>query len=68
MGIRASYWVTGGILTVLGLAVGKVVLGFLTGVVLTVGAVLVKLTLVALFVGGLWLALRATRRRPEPGA
>ena len=61
MGIRASYWVTGGILTVLGLAIGKVVLGFLAGVALAIGAVLLKVGLVVLALFVIWLMFRKAR-------
>lgn len=67
MGIQASYWLTGSILTVLGLAVARIILGFIGGVALAVGAFLLKaamtvflVTVVLLMV---WLALRMARRR-----
>lgn len=68
MGIRASYWLTGGILTVLGLALGKILLGFLAAIALTVGAVLLKAVIVVTVLFAIWLALRLARgRRPEAG-
>lgn len=67
MGIRASYWATGGILTLLGLALGRIILGALGGVavsvggfLLTVGAFLFKAALILLAV---WLVMRVMRRR-----
>lgn len=65
VGIRASYWVTGGILTVLGLAVARILLGFLGGVALAVGAFLLKAGLVLAAILVIALVLRAVRgRRP----
>lgn len=67
MGIQASYWLTGGIMTVLGLAVARLLLGLLGGVALTVGAFLLKaavmvvLVTVALLMA--WLGLRRARGR-----
>lgn len=66
MGIRASYWLTGGILTVLGLALAKVVLGFFGALVVTVGAVVLKVGLIALVLVAIWLFLRLARRRRPP--
>ncbi len=72
MGIRASYLATGGILTVLGLLLGRFLLGLLGGVVASVGGVLLaagafllKAALALLFV---WVVLRLVkgrRRRAE---
>jgi membrane protein implicated in regulation of membrane protease activity len=65
MGMRASYLATGGILTVLGLILGRFLLGLLGGlaasvggILLAAGAFLVKAT-VALLI--LWLVLRFAR-------
>lgn len=67
MGIRLSYLATGGILTILGLLLGRFLLGLLGGVLgsvgaflLTAGAFLLKALLVLL---ALWLVLRVLRRR-----
>lgn len=67
VGIQASYWLTGGIMTVLGLALAKIILGLLGGVALSVGAFLLaagaflfKATLALLVV---WLVVRLGRRR-----
>lgn len=69
MSIRASYWVTGGILAVLGLAVGKAILAFLAGIVVAVGAVLVKAVVIIALVAAIWLVVRAARgRRGEASA
>lgn len=67
MGIQASYWLTGGIMTVLGLAVVRLLLGFLGGVALAVGAFLLKAALMVFLVTvvllTVWLVLRMARRR-----
>ena len=67
MGIRASYWATGGILTVLGLALAQLLLPVLAGILLAVGAFVLKagLVLVAILGGLLVLTLvrRSARRR-----
>lgn len=67
MGIQASYWLTGSIMTILGLAVARIILGFLGGVALVVGTFLMKAAitvfLVTLAVFGIWLVLRLARRR-----
>ncbi len=67
VGIRASYWATGGILTLLGLAVARIILGFLGGVAVSVGAALVAagafLFKAALILLALWLVLRLVRGR-----
>jgi hypothetical protein len=73
VGIRASYWLTGGIMTVLGLALARFLSGVLgalalsaLGLVLAVGAFLLKAVLVLLVA---WLLLRMVRwRRREVGA
>lgn len=71
MGIRASYWATGGILTVLGLVLGRFLLGLLGGILgsagaflLAAGAFLLKATLALLV---LWLAFRLVRRWRKTG-
>lgn len=66
MGARASYLATGGILTVLGLLLGKFLLGLLGGVLasaggflLAAGAFLLKATIVLLCLGAVvWLVRR----------
>lgn len=67
MGIQASYWLTGGIMTVLGLAVARLLLGFLGGVALAVAAFLLKAALMVFLVTvvllTVWLVLRMARRR-----
>lgn len=67
MGIQASYWLTGSILTVLGLAVARLLLGVLGGVALAVGAFLLKAAITVSLVMAVlmmtWLVLRMARRR-----
>ena len=65
VGIRASYWATGGILTLLGLALGKMLLALLAPLVLGLGLFLLKAgaVLVAAMVIGLVLMAAARRRR-----
>lgn len=71
VGIQASYWLTGGIMTVLGLAVARLLLGLLGGAALAAGAFLLKAALtvflatVALFM--VWLVLRMVRRQRARG-
>ena len=72
MGIRASYWVTGGIMTVLGVALANVILGFLGAAAVTVGGVLMgvlafffKAALVLLAVWVVARLVRGRRRRRE---
>lgn len=73
MGIRASYLATGGILTVLGLLLGRLLLGLLGGVLASLGAFLLaagafvlKAAVALLF---LWAVLRLVRgRRREADA
>lgn len=70
MGIRASYWATGGILALIGVAVARLVLGFVGPIALAVGAFLLKAALVGmvLLVLGLiaGLVVFAVRRRRRP--
>lgn len=72
MGIRASYWATGGILTVLGLALARFLFPLLAGFVVAVGALLLKavLVLVAALLAVLVIALArsAARRRRRRAA
>lgn len=73
MGIRASYLATGGILTILGLLLGRFLLGLLGGVLASVGAFmlaagafLLKAAVALLF---LWVVLRLVKgRRREADA
>ena len=67
MGIHASYLATGGILTVLGLLLGRFLLGLLGGALasmgaflLAAGAFLFKAAVALLF---LWVVLRLVRGR-----
>ena len=62
MGIRASYWATGGILTVLGVALAQLILPLLAGMALAVGAFLLKAALVMVAIMGVALALAVARR------
>lgn len=76
MGIRASYFVTGGIMTVLGLVLAKLLGGFLAtlgaslgvaagGLLLGAALFAVKAVLVLVGVGLLILFLRRGRRRAD---
>lgn len=74
MGIRASYLATGGILTVLGLIVGRFLLGLLGGLAASVGAFLLaagvfllKATVALLFLWAVLRLVRGRRSRATPG-
>lgn len=62
MGIRASYWATGGILTVLGMGLAQLLLPALASAILAVAAFLLKATLVLVVVLGVVLAAALARR------
>ena len=71
MGVRASYWMTGGILTLLGLVLARLLAGVLAtitaaagGFLLTAAAFLFK---AFMLVGAVWLVVRILKRRRRPG-
>lgn len=71
MGIRASYWLTGGIMTVVGVALAQLITGFLGAVAVSIGGFLLAAALfmfkAALLLIAIWVVVRlARRRRREP--
>jgi uncharacterized membrane protein YjgN (DUF898 family) len=63
VGIRASYWATGGILAVLGLAIARVVIPLIVGMALAIGAFMLKAMLILFAVLVIWMVLRTVRSR-----
>jgi uncharacterized membrane protein YhaH (DUF805 family) len=71
MGVRASYWMTGGILTLLGLVLARLLAGVLATITAAAGGFLLAaaafLFKAFMLVGAVWLVLRVAKRRRRPG-